>query len=78
MQVVPVAGMADQSPRQHARLWLTYPAQLRDRLYALASDLSVSVVQLAVVCLAIGLREMESRVYHDPPALPPDDPSIVD
>lgn len=57
-----------------ARLWLTYPRQMRDRLYALADAVGQGVMPVAVLALAIGLRELESRIYADPPPLPPDDP----
>lgn len=68
--------MDDQ--KRYARLWLTYPVQMRDRLYALARELDLPIVKLCVLCVAIGLRDLESRVYHDLPSLPPDDPSLAD
>ena len=57
-----------------ARIWLTYPRQMRDRLYALAEHLGQGVTPVLVLALAIGLREIESRVYAEPPPLPDDDP----
>lgn len=59
--------MAKRDDSRYARIWITYPVDMRDRLYRIASDIDARVNPVMVLALRIGLRELELRLYGSSP-----------
>lgn len=55
--------MAKRDDNRYSRIWLTYPVDMRDRLYRIASDIDSRINPVMVLALRIGLRELELRLY---------------